>query len=148
MSRTIRRIDAKAAIQTTEIVVLVHKSAGRREKSNKGIFGPDVVLQTQHSHQCILVEQPEPSFRVRAVGGAAAILMALVQRERTGVGQLIEVGQRNLLMACIGDGLVAHQLGYGTERTGNRSQLIAPQGVSTEAEPSARDVARRVWAAA
>lgn len=63
------------------------------------------------------------------LGGAAAVLMALVQRERTGEGQFIEVSQRNLLIGMIGDALVAHQLGAELTRTGNRSSEYAPQGV-------------------
>jgi crotonobetainyl-CoA:carnitine CoA-transferase CaiB-like acyl-CoA transferase len=54
--------------------------------------------------------------------------MALVQRERTGVGQYIEVGQRNLLVGLIGEAIVAEQLGQEPIRRGNRSRVIAPQG--------------------
>lgn len=69
------------------------------------------------------------------LGGAAAVLMALYQRQRTGLGQRIEAGQRNLLIGLVGDALVAHQLGAPPERIGNRSAEFAPQGVY----PSAGD---------
>jgi len=63
------------------------------------------------------------------LGGAAAVLLALLQRERTGVGQYVEVSQRNLLLGMIGDALVAHQIGSPPARNGNRSPAYAPQGV-------------------
>jgi crotonobetainyl-CoA:carnitine CoA-transferase CaiB-like acyl-CoA transferase len=63
------------------------------------------------------------------LGGAAAVLLALLQRERTGTGQKVEVSQRNLLLAMIGDALTAHQLGAEPTRGGNRNTGYAPQGV-------------------
>lgn len=66
---------------------------------------------------------------VAGLGGLCAVLLALVDRERTGRGQYIEAGQRNVLLGLIGDALVAQQLGQEPVRTGNRSHLIAPQGV-------------------
>ncbi|MCW2539357.1 MAG: CoA transferase [Frankiales bacterium] len=66
---------------------------------------------------------------IAGLGGAAAVLMALVQRERTGVGQYIEASQRNMLIGLVGDGVVAHQFGNEPHRIGNRSRIIAPQGV-------------------
>jgi crotonobetainyl-CoA:carnitine CoA-transferase CaiB-like acyl-CoA transferase len=69
------------------------------------------------------------------LGGAAAVLLALLQRERTGVGQYVEVSQRNLLLGMIGDALVAHQLGAPLGRNGNRSTVYAPQGVYPAAPP-------------
>src|SRR6266404_7479926 len=51
------RVETKAAVETAEVVVLVYKPPGRGEKSNKGIFGAEVVLHTQHTHQSVLVEQ-------------------------------------------------------------------------------------------
>jgi crotonobetainyl-CoA:carnitine CoA-transferase CaiB-like acyl-CoA transferase len=62
------------------------------------------------------------------VGGAAAVLLALLHRQRTGAGQYVEVSQRNLLLGMIGDALVAHQIGAPLTRTGSRSTLYAPQG--------------------
>ena len=66
---------------------------------------------------------------VAGLGGVAAVLLALVHRERTGRGQYIEAGQRNILIGMVGDAIVAHQLGQEPLRIGNRSRLIAPQGV-------------------
>ncbi|HEY4422218.1 MAG TPA: CoA transferase [Pseudonocardia sp.] len=66
---------------------------------------------------------------VGGLGGAAAVLTALFQRERTGVGTFVEAGQRNLLMGFVGDAIVAHQLGASLARNGNRSPSFAPQGV-------------------
>jgi crotonobetainyl-CoA:carnitine CoA-transferase CaiB-like acyl-CoA transferase len=69
------------------------------------------------------------------LGGAAAVLLALLLRERTGVGQYVEVSQRNLLLGMIGDALIAHQLGSPLTRNGSRSTLYAPQG-AYPTEPS------------
>lgn len=69
------------------------------------------------------------------LGGAAAVLLALLLRERTGVGQYVEVSQRNLLLQMIGDALVAHQLGSPLARNGSRSAVYAPQG-AYPTEPS------------
>jgi crotonobetainyl-CoA:carnitine CoA-transferase CaiB-like acyl-CoA transferase len=66
---------------------------------------------------------------IAGLGGVSAVLMALVQREKTGVGCAIEVGQRNLLVVLVGDAVVAHQLGVEQPRIGNRSVSAAPQGV-------------------
>jgi crotonobetainyl-CoA:carnitine CoA-transferase CaiB-like acyl-CoA transferase len=73
------------------------------------------------------------------LGGAAAVLLALLQRERTGVGQYVEVSQRNLLLGMIGDALVADQLGAPVSRNGNRSSVYAPQGVYPSAPPPGAD---------
>jgi crotonobetainyl-CoA:carnitine CoA-transferase CaiB-like acyl-CoA transferase len=62
------------------------------------------------------------------LGGAAAVLLALLQRERTGKGQKVEVSQRNLLLAMIGDALTAYQLGTEPGRDGSRNASYAPQG--------------------
>ena len=62
------------------------------------------------------------------LGGAAAVLLALLQRERTGKGQKVEVSQRNLLLAMIGDALTACQLGTAPGRAGSRNASYAPQG--------------------
>jgi crotonobetainyl-CoA:carnitine CoA-transferase CaiB-like acyl-CoA transferase len=71
------------------------------------------------------------------LGGAAAVLLALLQRERTGVGQWVEVSQRNLLLGMIGDALVADQIGAPPARNGNRSSAYAPQGVYPAAAQAA-----------
>ena len=71
------------------------------------------------------------------LGGAAAVLLALLQRERTGAGQYVEVSQRNLLLGMIGDALVADQIGAPVTRNGNRSAAYAPQGVYPTAAPAA-----------
>jgi crotonobetainyl-CoA:carnitine CoA-transferase CaiB-like acyl-CoA transferase len=62
------------------------------------------------------------------LGGAAAVLLALLQRERTGKGQKVEVSQRNLLLSMIGDALTAYQLGAPPTRGGSRNTGYAPQG--------------------
>src|SRR6202012_3788889 len=73
------------------------------------------------------------------LGGAAAVLLALLQRERTGAGQYVEVSQRNLLLGMIGDALLAYQIGAPLSRSGNRSAAYAPQGVYPAASPPAAD---------
>jgi crotonobetainyl-CoA:carnitine CoA-transferase CaiB-like acyl-CoA transferase len=70
------------------------------------------------------------------LGGAAAVLLALVQRERTGKGQRVEVSQRNLLLAMIGDALTAHQLGAPASREGSRNASYAPQGAYPSGHPA------------
>lgn len=66
---------------------------------------------------------------VAGLGGAAAALLAIWNRERTGEGLRMEVSQRNLLISLIGEAIVAAQLGAAPERLGNRHPRLAPQGV-------------------
>lgn len=58
-----------------------------------------------------------------------AIIAALEYRDRTGVGQLIEVPQSEVGMAMAGAILIADQFGYPPTRPGNRAPGFAPQGV-------------------
>ncbi|WP_331773214.1 CoA transferase (plasmid) [Embleya sp. NBC_00888] len=98
-------------------------------------YGPNVEQMSGISHLSGYIDGPPQKFGisygdpVAGLGGAAAVLMALVARERTGVGRRIEVSQRNLLLTFIGDAIVAHQFGAHVERQGNRSPVHAPQGV-------------------
>jgi crotonobetainyl-CoA:carnitine CoA-transferase CaiB-like acyl-CoA transferase len=66
---------------------------------------------------------------VAGLGGAAAALLTIWNRERTGEGIRMEVSQRNLLISLIGEAIVAAQLGREPQRMGNRHPLHAPQGV-------------------
>lgn len=65
---------------------------------------------------------------VAGLFGAAAVLLALLQRHSSGRGQWVEVSQRNALVSLIGEALVAHQWGAEVVRSGNRDQVFAPQG--------------------
>ncbi len=62
------------------------------------------------------------------LGGAAAVLLALLQRERTGAGQYVEVSQRNLLLGMIGDALLAHQIGRAHEPQRQPQLGLRPAG--------------------
>lgn len=61
---------------------------------------------------------------------AAAAIAALIERERTGVGQAIDLAQRDVLATMVGDAIVYQQL-YGAPppRTGNRHPGMAPHGI-------------------
>jgi crotonobetainyl-CoA:carnitine CoA-transferase CaiB-like acyl-CoA transferase len=61
--------------------------------------------------------------------GAFAVLAALRRRERTGVGELIELSQCENMLNHIGELLIdAGRDGVAHERLGNRHRVYAPQG--------------------
>src|ERR1041385_8655589 len=51
-------VEAKAPVETTELVVLVDKTRVSGEKTNEGIGAADVALQTQDADRSILVDEP------------------------------------------------------------------------------------------
>lgn len=67
---------------------------------------------------------------INGVGGAAAVLTALVYRQRTGDGQYIDFSQAELpLHALMGEHLLEHVMnGSHAAPTGNRHRRFAPQG--------------------
>lgn len=66
---------------------------------------------------------------VAGTAAAGAVLMALLQRRRTGKGQYVEVAQRESLTALIGEFLVGYSItGTLPPRTGNRHPFYAPHG--------------------
>ena len=64
------------------------------------------------------------------VSGAAAVMAALLERERTGRGQFIDLSQHEGGMNFVGGAVVEHgRSGREPERRGSRSDRHAPQGV-------------------
>lgn len=63
------------------------------------------------------------------LAAAAAVLMALRYRRRTGLGQHIDLSEHEMAIALAGDALLDYQMnGREPERRGNRSWFAAPQG--------------------
>jgi crotonobetainyl-CoA:carnitine CoA-transferase CaiB-like acyl-CoA transferase len=63
------------------------------------------------------------------IAAAGAVALALWDRRRTGLGQHIEVAQRENLIGAIGEFVVAHAMnGREPERRGNRHSSMAPHG--------------------
>ena len=63
------------------------------------------------------------------LAAAAAVLMALHHRRRTGRGQYIDLSEHEAAIPLIGDALLDYQMnGRLPERRGNRSWFAAPQG--------------------
>ena len=61
---------------------------------------------------------------------AFAVLAALRRREKTGVGEVIELAQSENLLQHIGEEILdASVVGFDRERLGNRHPTFAPQGV-------------------
>ena len=64
------------------------------------------------------------------VSGAAAVMASLLERERTGRGQFIDLSQHEGGMNFVGGHIVEHgRSGREPERRGSRSDRHAPQGV-------------------
>ena len=67
---------------------------------------------------------------VAAVGAASAALTALIQRQRTGTGQHIDLSQREVTTALIGEAFAARSIsGRPLPREGNERRGCAPHGV-------------------
>ncbi len=89
---------------------------------------------------------------IAGMAGAAAVSMALFQREKDGHGQEIDLDLLSPIMTAVGPGvLYADQLGIDQERTGNRSANNAPRNTYRTADghwvaisTSADSIARRV----
>jgi crotonobetainyl-CoA:carnitine CoA-transferase CaiB-like acyl-CoA transferase len=63
------------------------------------------------------------------IAAAGAVALALWDRRRTGVGQYIEVPQRENLIGAIGEFIVAYSMNrQEPERKGNRHSSMAPHG--------------------
>ncbi len=63
------------------------------------------------------------------IAAAGAVALALWDRRRTGLGQYIEVPQRENLIGAIGEFLLAYSMnGREPERKGNRHSSMAPHG--------------------
>jgi benzylsuccinate CoA-transferase BbsF subunit len=73
-----------------------------------------------------------------ALHGALAVLAALVERKRSGEGQLIDLSQLESMVSLLGGQLVAAQIDAGRgvrEPAGNSDLLVAPHGVYPVAGP-------------
>ncbi|MBA13539.1 MAG: hypothetical protein CL751_06280 [Chloroflexi bacterium] len=67
---------------------------------------------------------------VAAINGTFALTTALVQRENTGKGQLIDLSQAESFMTHMGNMYLEEQINEsGIKRKGNRNTEYAPQGV-------------------
>ena len=67
---------------------------------------------------------------VAAINGTFALTTALIQRENTGEGQLIDLSQSESFMTHMGNMYLEEQMNEsGIKRKGNRSTEYAPQGV-------------------
>jgi crotonobetainyl-CoA:carnitine CoA-transferase CaiB-like acyl-CoA transferase len=125
-------------------------------------FGTLVEAMSGFAH---LTGQPDgpptlPAFgladSIAGVAGAAAVSMALYQREKDGRGQEIDLDLLSPIMTAVGPGVIyADQLGIDQDRTGNRSLNNAPRNtyrtrddhwlaISTSANPIAERVLRLV----
>ena len=78
------------------------------------------------------LSEADTVFHMDAASGSAgafAALMALRRRERTGVGELIELSQSENMLNHIGELIIdAHRTGREHEPLGNRHASYAPQG--------------------
>ncbi|MEU1643183.1 MULTISPECIES: CaiB/BaiF CoA transferase family protein [Micromonospora] len=89
---------------------------------------------------------------IAGMAGAAAVSMALFQREKDGQGQEIDLDLLSPIMTAVGPGVIyADQLGIDQQRTGNRSLNNAPRNTYRTADgqwvaisTSADSIARRV----
>ncbi len=91
-----------------------------------------------------------PTYHMDPASGTAAVfaaLAALRRRERTGVGECVELAQAENLLHHLGDHLVEASLsGTHRERLGNRHVTFAPQGAyRCAAEPGDGDGASDRW---
>ncbi|MEV4622554.1 CoA transferase [Asanoa sp. NPDC049573] len=89
---------------------------------------------------------------IAGMAGAAAVSMALFQREKDGRGQEIDLDLLSPIMTAVGPGVIyADQLGIDQQRTGNRSANNAPRNTYRTSDghwvaisTSADSIARRV----
>jgi crotonobetainyl-CoA:carnitine CoA-transferase CaiB-like acyl-CoA transferase len=66
---------------------------------------------------------------IAGIAAAAAILMALRHRQRTGEGQYIDMSQQETALPFVGGALMEYQMtGRMARPRGNRSPIAAPQG--------------------
>lgn len=89
---------------------------------------------------------------IAGIAGSSAVSMALYHRERTGLGQVIDLDLLSPIMTAVGPGLIyADQLGIDQKRSGNRSSNNAPRNLYRTADDhwlaistSANSIAERV----
>lgn len=75
---------------------------------------------------------PDP---VGGYNGAIATLAALIERDRTGVGQFVDMSQLETLLPLMGDHLLTTSItGEAPVRWANRSPMYVPQGVYRSGE--------------
>ncbi len=121
-------------------------------------FGTLVESMSGFAH---LTGQPDgpptlPAFgladSIAGMAGAAAVSMALYQRQHDGAGQEIDLDLLSPIMTAVGPGVIyANQLGIDQNRTGNRSSNNSPRNTYLTADghwvaisTSAQSVAERV----
>ena len=102
--------------------------------ASRPAFGTLVEAMSGFAH---LTGQPDgpptlPAFgladSIAGVAAAAAVSMALYQREKDGKGQEIDLDLLSPIMTAVGPGVIyADQLGIDQNRTGNRSLNNAPR---------------------
>jgi crotonobetainyl-CoA:carnitine CoA-transferase CaiB-like acyl-CoA transferase len=126
--------------------------------ASRPAFGTLVESMSGFAH---LTGQPDgpptlPAFgladSIAGIAGAAAVSMALYQREKDGRGQEIDLDLLSPIMTAVGPGVIyADQLGIDQERTGNRSQNNAPRNTYRTSDghwvaisTSANSIAERV----
>jgi crotonobetainyl-CoA:carnitine CoA-transferase CaiB-like acyl-CoA transferase len=126
--------------------------------SSRPAFGTLVESMSGFAH---LTGEPDgpptlPAFgladSIAGMAGAAAVSMALFQREKDGHGQEIDLDLLSPIMTAVGPGVIyADQLGIDQKRTGNRSSNNAPRNTYRTADghwvaisTSADSIARRV----
>jgi crotonobetainyl-CoA:carnitine CoA-transferase CaiB-like acyl-CoA transferase len=82
-------------------------------------------------HDREIVDAPLAVYMDSATGPALAfaVLAALLYRESTRRGQIVEMAQLENVTGHLGDVLVDEQLGVPAERLGNRDRHWAPQGI-------------------
>jgi crotonobetainyl-CoA:carnitine CoA-transferase CaiB-like acyl-CoA transferase len=75
---------------------------------------------------------------ISGVHAAAAVMMALLEREATGEGQIVEVAQIETLTGFAADAILEYAVHGDTyERMGNRDLVAAPQGCFRTSEDDA-----------
>jgi len=73
--------------------------------------------------------ETSPSDPAAGINGAAAVLTALLYRQRTGKGQYIDLSQIEALTGCLGDAIVEYTMNKQVRpRYGNHHPFWAPQG--------------------
>ena len=154
--------DALSADNPGLILLRVTGFGQRGPYAARPAFGTLVEAMSGFAH---LTGQPDgpptlPAFgladSIAGVAGAAAVSMALYQREKDGKGQEIDLDLLSPIMTAVGPGIIyADQLGIDQDRTGNRSLNNAPRNtyrtrddhwlaISTSANPIAERVMRLV----
>jgi crotonobetainyl-CoA:carnitine CoA-transferase CaiB-like acyl-CoA transferase len=150
--------DVLSGLNPRLILLRVTGFGQRGPYATRPAFGTLVEAMSGFAH---LTGQPDgpptlPAFgladSIAGIAGAAAVSMALYQRERDGTGQEIDLDLLSPIMTAVGPGVIyADQLGLDQERTGNRSSNNAPRNTYRTADghwvaisTSANAIAERV----